>query len=58
MGLQTSGLVRTRIFNFFNGLGGMAIVTAWWGIWHIVAGMTLATWWKKHPPADIEKAAA
>ena len=27
-------------------LGGMAIVTARWGIWHIVAGLTLATFWK------------
>jgi BASS family bile acid:Na+ symporter len=42
MGIQNSGLGLILIFNFFNGLGGMAIVTAWWGIWHIVAGMTLA----------------
>ena len=52
MGIQNSGLGLILIFNFFNGLGGMAIVTAWWGIWHIVAGMTLATWWKNRPPAD------
>ena len=50
MGIQNSGLGLILIFNFFDGLGGMAIVTAWWGIWHIVAGMTLATWWKNHPP--------
>jgi BASS family bile acid:Na+ symporter len=30
----------------------MAIVTAWWGVWHIVAGMTLATFWKSRPPKD------
>ena len=40
------------IFNFFDGLGGMAIVTAWWGIWHIVAGLTLATYWKNRPPLN------
>jgi BASS family bile acid:Na+ symporter len=28
----------------------MAIVTAWWGIWHIVAGMTLALYWKRRDP--------
>jgi BASS family bile acid:Na+ symporter len=50
MGIQNSGLGLILIFNFFNGLGGMAIVTAWWGIWHIVAGMTLATFWKNRDP--------
>ncbi len=49
-GIQNSGLGLVLVFNFFGGLGGMAIVTAWWGIWHIVAGMTLSTWWMKHPP--------
>ena len=58
MGIQNSGLGLILIFNFFNGLGGMAIVTAWWGIWHIVAGMTLATWWKRHPPRDKPRASA
>ncbi|MCB1974509.1 MAG: bile acid:sodium symporter family protein [Burkholderiaceae bacterium] len=50
MGIQNSGLGLILIFNFFNGLGGMAIVTAWWGIWHIVAGMTLALYWKRRDP--------
>ena len=52
MGIQNSGLGLILIFNFFNGLGGMAIVTAWWGIWHIVAGMTLATVWRRRIPPD------
>jgi BASS family bile acid:Na+ symporter len=30
------------VFNFFNGLGGMAILTAWWGVWHILSGLTAA----------------
>ena len=50
MGIQNSGLGLILIFNFFGGLGGMAIVTAWGGIWHIVAGLTLATFWKNRPP--------
>lgn len=50
MGIQNSGLGLILIFNFFNGLGGMAIVTAWWGIWHIIAGMALATFWKRRDP--------
>lgn len=48
-GIQNSGLGLVLIFNFFGGLGGMAIVTAWWGIWHIVAGMALSTYWMKKP---------
>jgi BASS family bile acid:Na+ symporter len=50
MGIQNSGLGLILIFNLFNGLGGMAIITAWWGIWHIVSGLTLATFWSKRDP--------
>ncbi|HEX7436686.1 MAG TPA: bile acid:sodium symporter family protein, partial [Caldimonas sp.] len=49
-GIQNSGLGLVLVFNFFGGLGGMAIVTAWWGIWHIVAGVSLSTFWMKRPP--------
>lgn len=49
-GIQNSGLGLILIFNFFDGLGGMAIVAAWWGIWHIVAGLSLATFWSRRPP--------
>lgn len=58
MGIQNSGLGLILIFNFFDGLGGMAIVTAWWGIWHIVAGMSLATFWKNRPPQPAPAAGA
>jgi BASS family bile acid:Na+ symporter len=34
-------------FRFFNGLGGMALVAAWWGIWDLVTGIALAGWWRK-----------
>ncbi len=50
-GIQNSGLGLILIFNFFDGLGGMAVITAWWGIWHIVAGLTVAGYWSRHPPA-------
>jgi BASS family bile acid:Na+ symporter len=36
----------------------MAIVAAWWGIWHIVAGLSLATFWSKRPPILQSPAAA
>jgi bile acid:Na+ symporter, BASS family len=45
VGIQNSALALTLIFTFFAGLGGMALVAAWWGIWHIIAGLTLAAGW-------------
>ena len=47
VGLQNSALGLVLIFNFFEGLGGMAILTAWWGVWHIIAGLTLAFVWSR-----------
>ncbi|TVZ60104.1 BASS family bile acid:Na+ symporter [Flavobacteriaceae bacterium MAR_2010_105] len=44
-GIQNSGLGLLLIFSFFNGLGGMAILAAFWGIWHIVSGLSLALFW-------------
>lgn len=44
-GIQNSGLGLLLIFNFFEGLGGMALVAAWWGIWHIVTGLAIGWYW-------------
>ncbi|MEM7215680.1 MAG: bile acid:sodium symporter family protein [Pseudomonadota bacterium] len=41
-GIQNSGLGLILIFAFFNGLGGMAVVAAFWGIWHAISGLGLA----------------
>ncbi len=41
-GIQNSGLGLILIFGFFNGLGGMAVVAAFWGMWHILSGIALA----------------
>ena len=40
-GIQNSGLGLIIIFNFFDGNGGMAMIAAWWGIWHIISGFGL-----------------
>lgn len=42
-GIQNSGLGLVLIFGFFDGLGGMAVVAAFWGMWHIISGISLAT---------------
>jgi BASS family bile acid:Na+ symporter len=46
-GIQNSGLGLLLIFTFFEGLGGMAILAAFWGIWHIVSGLLIASLWSK-----------
>jgi bile acid:Na+ symporter, BASS family len=42
VGIQNAALGLVLVFTFFQGLGGMAIVVGWWGIWHIVAGLITA----------------
>ncbi len=42
VGIQNSALGLVLVFNFFSGLGGMAILVGWWGIWHIIAGLIAA----------------
>ncbi len=44
-GIQNSGLGLLLIFTFFGGLGGMALVAAFWGIWHLVSGLLIAGCW-------------
>lgn len=44
-GIQNSGLGLLLIFTFFDGLGGMALIAAFWGIWHIISGLLLASYW-------------
>jgi bile acid:Na+ symporter, BASS family len=44
-GIQNSGLGLLLVFTFFNGLGGMALVVAWWGIWHLVSGLAISYFW-------------
>jgi bile acid:Na+ symporter, BASS family len=46
-GIQNSGLGLILIFGFFDGMGGMAIVAAWWGIWHIISGLVLSLYWAR-----------
>ena len=57
VGIQNSALGLVLVFSFFNGLGGMAIVVAWWGVWHIIAGLTTAGIFnlKKLPKTQMEK---
>ena len=49
-GIQNSGLVLMFVFNpaIFPPeikTGGMAYMAAWWGVWHIISGLTLSAAW-------------
>jgi predicted Na+-dependent transporter len=48
VGIRNAGLGLGLVFTFFGGLGGMAIVAGWWGIWDIIAGLAVATLWGVH----------
>lgn len=53
-GIQNSGLGLLLIFTFFDGLGGMALLTAFWGIWHLVSGLLLGSFWGYGPMENKE----
>ena len=49
-GIQNSGLALVLLFNpkIFPtdlAIGGMVFIAAWWGIWHLLAGFTMAGFW-------------
>lgn len=48
VGIRNAGLGLGLVFTFFGGLGGMAIVAGWWGVWDIIAGLALASLWAAH----------
>jgi BASS family bile acid:Na+ symporter len=50
--IQNSGLGLMLIFTFFDGNGDMAIIAAWWAIWHLVSGFTFAILIQRQPMAQ------
>ncbi len=56
-GIQNSGLGLLIIFSVFNGQGGMALIAAWWGIWHIISGFAISQFFV-YRAASAAKAAA
>ena len=46
-GIHNTALGLLLIFRFFDGLGGMALIAAWWGIWDLVTGYSLAAYWRR-----------
>lgn len=57
IGIQNSGLGLILLFNpaifppeiWHGHYGGMLFITAWWGIWHIVSGLSVAYYFRRKP---------
>lgn len=47
VGIQNSGLGLVILFTFFPEAGGMMLITAFWGVWHLVSGITLSQIWAR-----------
>lgn len=53
IGIQNSGLALLILFTFYPQAGGMVLVAAMWGLWHLVSGLSLAQFWgwrHRHDP--------
>jgi BASS family bile acid:Na+ symporter len=51
VGIHNSALGLAILFTFFPAAGSMMLITAWWGVWHLVSGLALAAWWSGRPLA-------
>ena len=54
-GIHNSGLgllllFNPKIFPLSLQIGGMIFIVAWWGIWHIVSGLAIASVWHRREP--------
>ena len=55
-GIQNSGLGLILLFNhaifppeiWHGHYGGMLFITAWWGIWHIISGLCVSYYFRRH----------
>ncbi|WP_226667292.1 bile acid:sodium symporter family protein [Microbulbifer aggregans] len=45
VGIQNSGLALAILFTFYPGAGEMLVVAGFWGVWHLVSGLSLAGYW-------------
>lgn len=49
-GIRNSGLGLVILLGHFKGLGGAALITAGWGVWHLISGGMLAAFWSRREP--------
>ena len=49
-GIRNAGLGLVILLGHFKGLGGAALITAGWGVWHVISGGLLAAYWSQRAP--------
>lgn len=62
-GIQNSGLGLILLLNpnifpesgVWANNGGMLVITAWWGVWHIISGLSLAAIWRVKGRKEAEE---
>ena len=62
-GIQNSGLGLILLLNpnifpevgAWANNGGMLVITAWWGVWHIISGLTLAFVWRVRGRKEVNE---
>ena len=62
-GIQNSGLGLILLLNpnifpdagVWANNGGMLVITAWWGVWHIISGLTLAFTWRVRGRKEVDE---
>ena len=52
VGIHNSALGLIILVTFFPAAGSMMLITAFWGVWHLVSGLALSAWWSRRPPTD------
>jgi len=55
VGIQNAGLALSILFTFFSDQGGMLLIAAFWGMWHLVSGSLLSYWWAARPVPEEEE---
>ncbi|WP_198683938.1 bile acid:sodium symporter family protein [Aliidiomarina celeris] len=50
VGIQNSGLGLVILFTFMPDQGGAVLIAAFWGVWHLVSGISLSTFWSRRAP--------
>lgn len=54
MGIRNTALGLVLALTFFESAGGVAVTVAMWGLWDVITGFTLASWWRRHAPAGAD----
>ena len=47
VGIQNGALALIIIFTFFPQASGMLLIAAFWGVWHLVSGLSLSFYWSR-----------